>query len=197
MKKIILYLFVIAIYPLMANAQSQPQIGFKFDGLELTKTINSGNPNPQIPSFDYRFSVPGWSNIVLGGPSQNVGIGTSNPTAKLEIAEGTLKISDLGDGSFGMAMIDQDGNLFKVPLEPGRKYEISTESQSPDGTPQIKVFPNPIGSSKTLQVKSSEKVEEVSLFNTNGEKVATGNGSALSTDNLPRGRYVLRVVVLK
>ncbi|MDO9511681.1 MAG: T9SS type A sorting domain-containing protein [Bacteroidales bacterium] len=134
----------------------------------------------------------------------NVGIGTSEPAAKLQIAEGDIYIEDINRG---IIMKSPNGNCWKgsmsnegmlvfvqhtcplglnLILEPGSKSEE-----------QIIIAPNP--TSGQIQIESSRMLNhaEVNIFSLSGNlvdsRLSTGKSISIQLGHLSTGTYIISI----
>jgi hypothetical protein len=117
-----------------------------------------------------------------------IGIGTPAPSAKLQIADGDIYISDIDkgiimkspDGQCWRGTITNNGTLNFVPVqcpEVQAAIEVQTDDQNSE---IVRVFPNPTGNSVTVALidNSSEKIL----------KIYTIDGVLLSSKSLESDR---------
>lgn len=135
----------------------------------------------------------------------NVGIGTTNPIARLQIAEGDIFIQDINKG---IIMKSPDGNCWRGTLNNSGQIEfvkladcenLTTKSNEGTEINSIKVFPNP--SKEYFEVKCSEsdrqKYNTISIYGTTGNLVFSqpfnSETTRISTNNFKSGSYILKL----
>lgn len=136
-----------------------------------------------------------------------VGIGTTEPVARLQVAEGDIFIEDV---EYGIVMKSPDGNCWRGTLNndgllefeklPDCNLTTSIEEAQNEYNASIKVFPNP--ATNYIEVKCSisdkEQYQSITLNNLTGELVLTipltSTSTKLSLDNIVSGSYILTLV---
>ncbi len=154
--------------------------------------------NSTIPTF---FVGPSPSYTGFG----NVGIGTTDPKARFQIADGDIFIQDINkgiimkspDGSCWRGTMNNTGQLEFVKLADCENLTVKTN----EGTEinSIKVYPNP--TKDYFEVMCSEadcrKFNTISIFETNGKLVFSqpfnSETTRISTSNFKSGSYVLKL----
>jgi hypothetical protein len=154
--------------------------------------------NSTIPTF---FVGPSPSYTGFG----NVGIGTTDPKARLQIADGDIFIQDINKG---IIMKSPDGNCWRGTLNNFGLIEFvkladceNLTTKINDGTENnpIKVYPNP--SKEYFEVKCSaldcQKYSTISVYGTTGNLVFSqpfnSETTRISTSNFKSGSYVLKL----
>lgn len=154
--------------------------------------------NSTIPTF---FVGPSPSYTGFG----NVGIGTTNPKARLQVADGDIFIQDINkgiimkspDGSCWRGTVNNAGQLEFVKLTDCEN--LTTKSNEGTEINTIKVFPNP--SNEYFEVNCTiadcQKYNTISLFGSTGNLVfsqpLTSGSTRISTKSLTSGSYVLKL----
>jgi hypothetical protein len=133
-----------------------------------------------------------------------VGIGTTNPVARFQVADGDIFIEDINRG---IIMKSPDGNCWRGTLNNNGQLEfvkladcvlLSDERTiEPANTPGISIYPNP--ASKYINITCSDedlkKFTSVSLTSIKGETVFSIplvlNSTKLSLQNISPGPYVI------
>jgi len=135
----------------------------------------------------------------------NIGIGTGEPLAKLQVADGDIFIQDINkgiimkspDGSCWRGTMNNNGLLEFVKLDDCET--LTTKSNEGIENNTIKVFPNP--SKDYFEVKCSpadcQKYKTISIYGTTGNLVFSqpfnSETTRISTGNLKSGSYVLKL----
>lgn len=102
-----------------------------------------------------------WRNILTENESGNVGIGTTNPTQKLEV-NGTIKTKEVNVTMTGWAdYVFRDG-YFLMPLSELKSF-IETNGHLPEMPTEVEVIENGLNLAQ-MNVKLLEKVEELTLY---------------------------------
>lgn len=134
-----------------------------------------------------------------------VGIGTTDPKARLQIADGDIFIQDINKG---IIMKSPDGNCWRGTLSNSGQLEfikladcvnLTTKTNEEEEKSSVKVFPNP--SHKYFEVNCSAtdclKYKTLSMYGTNGDLVLSqpfnSETTRISTSNLKSGSYVLKL----
>lgn len=135
----------------------------------------------------------------------NVGIGTTDPKARLQIADGDIFIQDINKG---IIMKSPDGSCWRGTMNNSGQLEfvkltdcenLTTNSNEGTEINSIKVFPNP--SKEYFEVKCSasdcQKYNTISIYGTNGNLVFSqpfnSETTRISTCNFKSGSYVLKL----
>ncbi len=133
----------------------------------------------------------------------NVGIGTHNPTAKLEITNGDIFISDI---DHGIIMKSPDGQCWRGTVDNGgtlnftaidcNQLTITDNYSEPDGL-KVTVYPNPSKDVITVKAEGTCADLSVTLKDINGSTVLTReirNGKIkIRTAELPTGTYIVNI----
>jgi hypothetical protein len=157
--------------------------------------FNSTFPTLFISESEF---VPGYNGV------GKVGIGTTNPVARLQVADGDVFIQDINKG---IVMKSPDGNCWRGTLNNNGQLTFEkladcialsvTQDNEPQESSTIKIFPNP--ASKYIDItcsdEDSRQYNTLTLNNSNGNKIMSSPFSAtftrLSCDNITPGTYVL------
>lgn len=154
--------------------------------------------NSTIPTF-----FVGTSSSYTG--IGNVGIGTTDPKARLQIADGDIFIQDINKG---IIMKSPDGSCWRGTMNNSGQLEfvklmdcenLTTKSNEGTEINSIKVFPNP--SKEYFEVKCSatdcQKYKTISIYGTTGNLVFSqpfnSETTRISTSNFNSGSYVLKL----
>lgn len=135
----------------------------------------------------------------------NIGIGTGEPLAKLQVADGDIFIQDINKG---IIMKSPDGSCWRGTMNNSGQLEfvkltdcdnLTTTSNEGTEISSIKVFPNP--SKEYFEVRCSaadcQKYQTISIFDTTGNLVFSqpfnSETTRISTSNFKSGSYVLKL----
>jgi len=135
----------------------------------------------------------------------NIGIGTGEPLAKLQVADGDIFIQDINKG---IIMKSPDGSCWRGTMNNSGQLEfvkltdcdnLTTKSNEGTEINSIKVFPNP--SKEYFEVKCSavdcQKYKTISIYETTGNLVFSqpfnSETTRISTSNFKSGSYVLKL----
>ncbi len=134
----------------------------------------------------------------------NVGIGTEQPEAKLQITDGDVFIESIDhgiimkspDGQCWRGTLDNSGNLNFMEID--CNLIASSKSQEVKTDLRVKVYPNPSKGSLNLEIVGNMKTLVVQLLDITGNLVFAkkifGERSGIKTNKLPQGNYLLKVV---
>jgi hypothetical protein len=134
-----------------------------------------------------------------------VGIGTTDPKARFQVADGDIFIQDINKG---IIMKSPDGNCWRGTMNNSGQLEfekltdcenLTTKSNEGSEINTIKVFPNP--SKEYFEVKCStsdcQKYNTISVYGTTGNLVFSqpfnSETTRISTSNFKSGSYVLKL----
>ncbi|HNX67388.1 MAG TPA: T9SS type A sorting domain-containing protein [Bacteroidales bacterium] len=135
-----------------------------------------------------------------------VGIGTTSPVARFQVADGDIFIQDIDrgiimkspDGSCWRGTLNNSGQLEFVKLPDCENFTgIKTNEAQDSGT--VKVFPNPSNGYIDVKCSSSDclKYNSLSLYTSDGHLVFTqpfsGESARISTNSLQAGTYVIKL----
>jgi hypothetical protein len=192
-------------------------IGSRIDNHGLNSILIGGSSNPDFPLINYHGNA-----IALGinvteptffiqGPSYpnsgkgKVGIGTTNPIARFQVADGDIFIQDIDKG---IIMKSPDGNCWRGTMNNFGQLEfvkladcenLTTKTNEETEINSIKVFPNP--SKEYFEVRcsqaDSQKYNTISIFGTTGNLIFSQPFNAgttrISTTNFKSGSYILKL----
>lgn len=174
---------------------------------DISPMINSKNSSLMIgfnssePTLFVSESEPAINFNGIG----KVGIGTTDPKARLQIADGDIFIQDINKG---IIMKSPDGSCWRGTMNNSGQLEfvkltdcenLTTKSNEGTKINSIKVFPNP--SKEYFEVKCSkadcQKYSTISIFGTTGNLVFSqpfnSETTRISTSNFKSGSYVLKL----
>ncbi|HLN53848.1 MAG TPA: T9SS type A sorting domain-containing protein [Lentimicrobium sp.] len=137
-----------------------------------------------------------------------LGIGTQNPAAKVQIAEGDVYISDI---NYGIIMKSPDGNCWRGLLDNMGHLDFSqcdcphadTDTIPPSANdPQgenTSVYPNPAGNSTTIEILDPDVSEATYTIHDMKGKVKvrgsiTGRSKKVDISMLEPGMYAIQIV---
>jgi len=134
-----------------------------------------------------------------------IGIGTKEPAAKLQIADGDIYISDINrgiimkspDGNCWRGIVDNHGKLVFIKIIcPDEEFTSGTDPS--ESETKVIVFPNPAEDIITIRIQKNkiEKPKYV-IFNLNGQLedngIITTNIQTIDISSLATGIYLLTV----
>jgi hypothetical protein len=135
----------------------------------------------------------------------NIGIGTKEPAAKLQIADGDIYISDINKG---IIMKSPDGNCWRGNLDnngrlnfnkiPCPDEEIVAEPDPSIPSKRLIVFPNPTENRITIKIPLNQiETPKYMIFNLNGQLMDNGkimtNTQTIDISSLAAGIYLLTI----
>ena len=158
--------------------------------------FNSSEPTLFVSESELTFNYNG-----IG----KVGIGTTDPKARLQIADGDIFIQDINKG---IIMKSPDGSCWRGTMSDNGQLEfvkladcenLTTNTNEGIEINSIKVYPNP--SKEYFEVKCAatdcQKYKTISIYGTNGNLVFSqpfnSETTRISTSNLKSGSYVLKL----
>ena len=136
----------------------------------------------------------------------NIGIGTKEPTSKLEIADGDIYISDIDKG---IIMKSPDGQCWRGTLDNNGSLkfsqiscpEINVQTSSPENvttSAKISIFPNPTENSITIKNENNVKKLSYRMLSMNGQLLKSGNvrSNNMSVDisSFSAGMYIINIL---
>lgn len=135
-----------------------------------------------------------------------VGIGTSNPVARFQIANGDIFIEDIDrgivmkspDGNCWRGTLNNDGQLVFVKLADCISLNLNDNTVQQSTSP-FKIFPNPASNLIKIQCSETEidKNYTINLFDTIGKKIIsiplTAQLTKLNVSGITSGQYVLTI----
>jgi Secretion system C-terminal sorting domain/YadA head domain repeat (2 copies) len=167
-------------YPLVNNIPSSLMIGF----------------NSSLPTF-FIGSTPS------GEETGFVGIGTSDPKAKLQVSGGNIYLEEI---SAGIIMRSPDGSCWKLTV--ANNGEIQSEAvecgqlqnnqEISSDKPGIEIFPNPANDRLNIKMeKQQAQPFDLFIFNINGSMIfmkhIDSNPATIDIGFLPTGAYLLKI----
>lgn len=169
--------------------------GIEYDDEFSTGGLNFFKPYSSIADSRINF------NLFIKN-NGNVGIGTGEPRAKLEVSEGDIFISDINKG---IIMKSPDGNCWRGTLTNDGQL---TFTQLPDcstvtvknseTTTGLVIYPNPAKGYIELTMPIQKQPWVASIFSIKGDLVKTvtlkPSDNRISTENLEPGTYILQLV---
>lgn len=137
----------------------------------------------------------------------NVGIGTGEPIAKLQVADGDIFIEDIDRG---IIMKSPDGKCWRGTLNNLGQLQFSelpdcnslsaTENKLPSNIPALNIYPNPVTNFLMIELSQfGNKKIMLKISNQAGESILTETISGLKTYSLdvsvlPAGTYTLQAI---
>ena len=192
-------------------------IGSSVENHGLNSILIGGSKNSEFPVINYfpnaialgiNVSEP---TFFIQGPSLpntgkgKVGIGTTNPVARFQVADGDIFIQDIDKG---IIMKSPDGNCWRGTVNNLGQLEfvklddcenLTTQTNESVEMNSVKIYPNP--SSEYLEINCSKsdcrKYKTISIYSTNGSLVFSqpfnSETTRISTKSLISGSYVLKL----
>ncbi len=169
------------------------------DENKLKITSRTNNPTGASPSYgDIKMAITADGNI---------GVNTSDPKAKVEIADGDIFISNINrgiimkspDGKCWRGTLDNSGNLVFALIDCPGEININSASNLLHETRTLSIFPNPIDNTVTINSqKESLKNATAIIYSVDGKIVRKNELSddynILNVTNIPSGSYIISVV---
>jgi len=200
-----------------AHIDNSFAIGRNIENYAINSIIIGSSLNSEYPLVNYYpNSISMGINVneptlFIQGPENvnsglgNVGIGTTNPVARFQVADGDIFIQDIEKG---IIMKSPDGSCWRGTMNNSGQLEFvkltdceNFTAKSNEGTEinSIKVFPNP--SKEYFEVNCSkadcQKYNTISIFGTTGNLVFSqpfnSETTRISTCNFKSGSYVLKL----
>ncbi len=160
-----------------------------------THTIRAGNSENMV------FTTPASRNFIF--TNGNVGIGSSEPVAKLQINDGDIYIKDINRG---IIMTSPDGNCWRGVLNNQGQLEFTllpdcsgtqVATQAQESKPGISIQPNPARDFITIQTTEAElaRFSHVKLIDASGKIIQSitlsQTSTQIATSSLNPGVYFL------
>lgn len=158
-------------------------------------TFSTLSPNEQRRSERMRINSQGY-----------IGIGTTDPMAKLQITDGDIYISDIDkgiimkspDGNCWRGVVDNSGqlNFFSIDC-PELKNELQHTPLSTD-IEDIITYPNPTNTKINIELFNAKRKKlEYKIFNYSGQLLSYGkikeNNEKIDISNFTAGIYILSI----
>lgn len=180
----------------VTNTHIHGKWGIEYDSQYSSGGLNFFNPESQLTTTRVNF------NLFLSNAG-NVGIGSGDPVAKLQVKDGDIFIEDINRG---IIMKSPDGNCWRGTLNNQGQMEFnllpdclttSTSDNKIEDKPLFRISPNP--ASGILQIGCApEDLREYSiysLYNSTGNQIKSGNLDkatfTINIQGLPAGTYIL------
>lgn len=182
----------------VSNTYKHGKWGIEYDNQYSTGGLNFFKPVSSLTSERINF------NLFIGN-SGNVGIGTGEPVAKLQVTDGDIYIENINRG---IIMKSPDGNCWRGVLNNQGQLEFtllldcittSVSEISSESRPLFIISPNPASGNVRITCTPEElkKFSEYSLVNSTGVQLKTGrfNSTSFTLDihGLPAGVYILNL----
>lgn len=136
-----------------------------------------------------------------------LGIGTTNPGAKVQVAEGDVYISDI---NYGIVMKSPDGNCWRGVLDNMGHLDFSQcacpeadttniPSGSDDTGENAAIYPNPAGNTTTIEILDPDITEATySIHDMKGKMklngTITGTSKQVDISDMEPGMYAVQIV---
>lgn len=186
---------------LETNAGGNVTIGFG-DGLDYLK-----NNKPYSLMVGFKSDIP----TFFVGPSSgagttgNVGIGTSDPIAKVQIKDGDIFIEDINRG---IVMKSPDGNCWRGTVDNNGALQFvqvncddlttGTEEQGPVVKPKVKIYPNPAGNQVFVSIDRELAGALLEIVDLNGKalysEALANTESFIDLSGYTSGMYVFKII---
>ncbi|OQX78337.1 MAG: hypothetical protein B6D61_05840 [Bacteroidetes bacterium 4484_249] len=138
---------------------------------------------------------------IFNSADANVGIGTINPLAKLQISDGDIFIEDIDRG---IIMKSPDGQCWRGTLDNNGSlnFEIIdcslvTSAETNEANSIVNIYPNPSKGYLTVKVSGNNRNLTVQLFDMTGNLIIARNThnakTVIKTKGLPSGNYIIKV----
>ncbi len=171
--------------------------GFKFpDGTIQTTAVDGFGTNLWNMSDNHIYFDLGY-----------VGVGTDEPSAKLEVSDGDIYISDIEkgiimkspDGNCWRGTLDNSGTLVFTIIDCPGETENPINIKSAAITSNIAIFPNPVENTVTIaSLNGNFRNTEAILYTMDGKVVKrnelNGELALVNISNIPAGSYILKVL---
>jgi hypothetical protein len=192
-------------------------IGSRVENHGGNSILIGGSKSPDFPVINYQSNSIAFGinvtepTLIIRGPSYpngdlgKVGIGTTNPVARFQVADGDIFIQDINKG---IIMKSPDGSCWRGTMSDNGQLEfvkladcenLTTNTNEGIEINSIKVFPNP--SKDYFEVKCTptdcQKYNTISIYGTQGNIVFSqpfnSETTRISTSNFKSGSYVLKL----
>jgi len=180
----------------VTNTYKHGKWGIEYDDQFSTGGLNFFKPISSLTTERQNFNL----FISNGG---NIGIGTGEPSAKLQVTDGDIFIEDIDRG---IIMKSPDGNCWRGTLNNQGQLEFTplpdclttaVSENKPEDKPLFRISPNPASGIIQISCTPEELKEfsEYSLFDSAGNQLITGKLNkttfTLNIQGLAAGTYIL------
>jgi hypothetical protein len=161
-----------------------------------THTIRAGNSENMV------FTTPTSKHFAF--ITGKVGVGTTEPVAKLQITDGDVYIEDIGSG---IIMKSPDGqcwrgklsNIGVLEFNPIDCENLTAAIKAPEkNSEEFQVFPNPSAGLCTVIIPNTNMGASLNIYNMDGvcllKKTITANNSYLDLTHFAKGTYLVEFV---
>jgi hypothetical protein len=211
------YGFARSLHQVYDGVSGDPYTEFRIRNNDDTQTVRSWSVGIHHRE-DNKFKINTIGDVATGASpwygenmltiltSGFVGIGTSEPKAKVEVADGDIFISDINkgiimkspDGQCWKGTLDNSGYLSFAPVDCNDFTTIITANKLTK-TPILTIFPNPAHNSVTIaSIHNDLRDMEAVLFTIDGKIVKKvrllSDYSEFKLNDIPEGTYILKVM---
>ncbi|NLO52621.1 MAG: T9SS type A sorting domain-containing protein [Bacteroidales bacterium] len=168
-------------------------------------TLWIGDKNHSIyskPDSDFKFSTSLNTHFVF--ENGNVGIGTDQPAAKIQVKDGDIFIEDIDRG---IIMKSPDGNCWRGTVNNSgmlefaqidcQTLETGIQNPKPSNTERVKIYPNPAGNQVFITCEESLAGLQLEISDINGRLILSqklrNRESSIDLSAYQPGTYIFRL----